>query len=147
MKKGARVTLTVLSILVLSIILGALGLSGALEKRSVPYGGLIVKGALPQIPYVSSRSFYLLVSSGEREEFIRLDLVFKFTGINQKECFERNDKLFRDVVYRLLKDQRPPKNTVKEWNAIMEERIIKEVSAKLDRCKISGIVVESVQRF
>lgn len=147
MNRGSKVTVTVLSILVLLIVLGSLGLLGATEKRSVPYGGLIVRGALPQIPYMSSRSFYLLVNSGEREEFIRLDLVFKFTGVNQQECFERNDKLFKDVVYRLLKDQRPSKNTVKEWNSIMEERIIKEVSANLDRCKISGIVVESVQRF
>lgn len=147
MNERSRITVTVLSILVLSIVLGSLGLLGASEKRSVPSGSLIIKGALPQIPYISSRSFYLLVSSGEREEFIRLDLVFKFAGINQQECFERNDKLFRDVIYRLLKDQHPSKNTVKEWNSIMEERIIKEVSAKLDRCKISGIVVESVQRF
>ncbi|MCX7822995.1 MAG: hypothetical protein N2260_06100 [Syntrophobacterales bacterium] len=122
-----------------------LGLSDSSSKAKE---GSIVKASIPRTLYASNRSFYLLVSTSEKkEEFLRLDVVFKFTGLNQQECFERNDKVFRDVMYRLLRNQSPSKNTVKEWNTLIKEKVMGELTSKLGRCKISDIVVESVQRF
>jgi hypothetical protein len=106
-----------------------------------------IRAAVPQLPYVSNRSFYLLVNSGEGEQFVRLDLAFQFMGINQQECFERNDRIFRDVVYRLLKDQHPEHNTVRYWNIILKERVLRQLPTLTGRCKIANIVAESIQRF
>ncbi|MGC8719801.1 MAG: hypothetical protein ACP5TY_07305 [Thermodesulforhabdaceae bacterium] len=110
-------------------------------------GIIKIKAPVPQLPYVSNRSFYLLVNSGEGEQLIRLDLAFHFRGINQQECFERNDRIFRDMVYRLLKDQHPQKNTVKEWNTILRDHIAQQLTVLPGRCRIADIVAESIQRF
>ncbi|MEJ5300783.1 MAG: hypothetical protein WHS38_07325 [Thermodesulforhabdaceae bacterium] len=106
-----------------------------------------VRAPIPKLPYVSNRSFYLLVNTGQTEEFVKLDISFQFVGINQQECFERNDPIFRDVVYRFLKEQHPQRNTAKGWNEILKNQLSRYLAVNPGRCRVSSIIVESVQRF
>lgn len=146
---SSRKTLTV-SLFLVAIIFSVVSFNvlNASEKRRSNFSeGAFIKGSIPKVPYVSNRSFYLLVSSHEKEEMVKLDVAFEFMGINEQECFDRNDKVFRDVMYRFLKDQKPEKNTVREWNAVVREKVINKLTSDLNRCKIANIVIESVQRF
>jgi len=108
---------------------------------------IYIKAPVPKLPYMSNRTFYVLVNTGRTEEFIKIDISFQFMGINQQECFERNDTAFRDVVYRFLKDQTPQNNTTKEWNEILKKQLVQHLSNYPGRCKIADITVELVRRF
>lgn len=144
-KKILTVSLS-LMVIILSVV--SFDVFNASGKRHDSFReGASIRGSIPKVPYVSNRSFYVLVSSGEKEEMVKLDVTFEFMGINEQECFDRNDRVFRDVMYRFLKDQKPEKNTVREWNAVVKEKVMDKLTANLDRCKIANIVVESVQKF
>jgi flagellar basal body-associated protein FliL len=147
MKANFRWKFTLLVIIPLLLVAVTYNLKTSNTHASTKTQSIYIKAPVPKLPYMSNRSFYILANTGKAEEFVKIDISFHFMGINQQECFERNDTVFRDVVYRFLKDQTPQSNTAKEWNEIVKKQLIQHLSTYPGRCKIADIAVELVQRF
>ncbi len=116
------------------------------SKKSATKPSLL-KAPVPQLPYVSKRSFYVMTTPKEGEALVRLDLTFTFLTINHLECFERNDVLFRDVAYRFLKHHQPSANTVKAWTPMVQDDLLTFFRAEVGICKVDKVTVESLQRL
>ncbi len=115
-----------------------------LEKKLVQR----IKGKIPSVPYTSKISFYVIVKSKEGEEtMIKLDVAFNFFSLDHKECFDRNEILFRDVSYRFLKDQIPERHTLKGWASIVTKNLPEHLRKELGLCKIDSIYLETMQRL
>lgn len=112
------------------------------EDSEPPKSLTSIRATIPNYNYSQRIVFYLLAHSKESEDFIRLDVVFHFPGLNGKECFLRNEVLYRDVVYRFFKNQTPASNTQPHWTEIVEHDLIGYIDQGRNPCSITSAVLE-----
>lgn len=115
------------------------------EEKSRPVRTEVI-APVPSQNYVSRLTFYVLAQSKEKEDFIRLDVTFGFASLNGKECFERNEILYKDMAYRFLKKQRPEKNAQSQWSRIIEGPLLEHLNKEKVPCSVKSVYLEMLQR-
>lgn len=149
-EKGVKKPFVFITLSLLAVVALGLSLLWLYSKRTGYGTGVThlyeLKQPVPAQNYSVSVTFYIAAQSKEKEDFIRLDVVFGFAGLNGKECFERNEALYRDLAYRFLKKQRPDKNAQSQWSSIVKGPLLEHIKEKKNPCSVKSLHLEALQR-
>ncbi len=107
----------------------------------------IIKKQIPIPSYKTVCSIYVFARSKEREDFVRLDLKISFFGVNGIDCFHNNLVPYKDIIYRFLKNQKPNRNSLREWSSIVQNSLLKYIKKNYNICGIKSIELEQLQRL
>lgn len=77
------------------------------------------------ISYFEDQFEFLFLANAQREsDLVSVGIEFRFPAVNAFEDFQKDNVVFRDVVYQYLQGERPVRNSQKYWQQIIESQLL-----------------------
>lgn len=91
---------------------------------------------------------FLIPANAQRErDLVALKIEFDFRAQNAFEDFEKENIVFRDVIYQFLRGERPVRNTDKYWQKIVESNLLNYLKAIFPKSGMDSIHMVDLNRL
>lgn len=136
-----------LSTLIL-ITAGAVSLYWFHWRQTVPPLPQLVRHPIVLPSYRHATTFLLLVSpAGKKQDLLKVDLELDFWGAQGYETFKARQLLFHDVIYKFLRKQEPPDNSLEHWEKILEKNLFESLKHNYPETQLNAVMMKGFQRL
>lgn len=116
------------------------------HKSDIPIVTQIRK-PIPIPQYQEKIDFFLLPNAQSEKNLISLSIEFEFRSAGAHQKFKDEKVLFCDVVYRYLQNQRPNKNTQKEWGQIVQNDLLSHLKTTVPQSRADLIRISRFEKL
>jgi|GEM_PF-4848996 len=109
-----------------------------------------VKGVEPAEEESTERKIDLIFAAESREEEIRIvvmEIRLDFKDVDSSRYFKENVVRYRDVVYRFLSSRKPPKNSYRHWQALLEDDLRTHLQETLPRGALKSLRLDYMYKL
>ena len=100
------------------------------------------------VPHFQEKADFFLVAAAQDGKFlVSLSLEFEFHSEERLQYFREESTVFRDVVYRFLEAQHPQKNTLKDWQSIVQKDLTAHLQSVLPNLRADLMRVSRLERL
>jgi hypothetical protein len=97
--------------------------------------------------YQEKFDFFILANAQREKDLISIGIEFQFPALNAFEDFQKENTIFRDVIYQFLQGERPIKNSHKYWQQIVETNLQNYLKAIFPKSGMSSIRMVYLDRL
>ena len=138
------------SALVLVLLIAGFLLAHLLRKPSPSQEPAITRMIRHHITvqlYQEQFDFLILANAQREKDLISLGIEFQFPTVNAFEDFQKENIVFRDVIYQFLQGERPVKNSQKYWQQIVENGLLNYLKAIFPKNGMSSVRMVYLDRL
>lgn len=147
--RAAVKKLTVLAVsLTLIVALGAIGVKRWGAKTPTKKRIIVpIKHAI-EIPRLKEKlDFFLFAHSQTEANLLNLSLEMEFQNLDRHKRFLDDNVLLRNMIYDYLDSRRPSKNSMKEWNGIVERDLAAYLKNSFPQSRADFIRVSRLEKL
>lgn len=122
----------------------------ALVQDSTPAPRQVVSQVRRQIvvPHFQDKAeFFLMANAQDGKNILFLSLELDFHSEEKYRSYQNDNTLFRDTVYRFLEAQHPPRNTLKDWQKIVQKDLTAHLHSALPGFRADQMRVSRLERL
>ncbi|MCE5244231.1 MAG: hypothetical protein ABFD98_16700 [Syntrophobacteraceae bacterium] len=121
-----------------------------LVQDSTPAPRQIVSQIRKQIvvPHFQEKAeFFIVANAQDGKKIVFLSLELDFHSEEKYRSYQNDSTLFRDTVYRFLEAQHPPRNTLKDWQKIVQRDLTAHLHSALPGFRADQMRVSRIERL
>ena len=107
----------------------------------------LIRKAVDFPHYQEQVNFFLLAVAQEEKNILDLGLEFEFNRSDRHQHFVDENTLFRDVVYRFLLTRKPARNTIRDWQKIVQNDLADHIRSSLPQSQVDQIRVYRMEKL
>lgn len=124
---------------------GWLALSLFTSNDQAPPAPGLLRHPIPLRFFSEKQQYFFLAQSGESRKFLNLELELTFEGEEARHFLKERRVELRDLIYRFLVEQKPAKNSFSQWQAILDDPLLKTIRMKLPGCNLQELSITSLE--
>jgi hypothetical protein len=117
-------------------------------RANLPLPGATIIRKPIVIPHEQRKAtFFVYVDNGQRKDILQLAMNLEYYGVTPPESSGKAETVFRDTVYQYLISHKPPENSYRYWEQMVQKDLYKHLKERFPKCGLRSIRIENYSRM